>query len=329
MSLELVTGYAGASHVSSADMGAFNAGIVGTGRYVLPIGSQFELGWSTNSMALVLNDGDAVDQGRHMRIPNGDTEIITLSNGASGMLRTDIICLQYTLDATTGIESAAVVVVEGTPGSSYTEPTLDQGNILEGDDHDLMPLYRVKISNYSIASVDKLFTMYEGNGDLRDQMITDIALNGTTITKTDGAVNIPLASSAQAGAMSAAQAAKLDSAVTNAVNGYAFVMASGWTNNGSYVRRTGKLVMIRFNFINTAALTKAVVTPVQFDSTVISKIAPLADVDNVIGIYSGTNTIGTCRARITTGGAVTFLPSVEVPANGYFQGSLVYIANSD
>lgn len=184
MSLELVTGYAGASHVSSADMGAFNAGIVGTGRYVLPVGSRFELGWSADSTTLVLRDGDAVDQGRHMRIPNGDTEIITLSNGASGMLRADIICLQYTLDAATGIESAAVVVVEGTPGSNYTDPTLDQGNILEGDDHDLMPLYRVKISNYSIAGVDTLFSMYEGNGDLGDKVnsFSEISTNTYTLS---------------------------------------------------------------------------------------------------------------------------------------------------
>ena len=41
MAIELITGYAGEGHVSSADAGRFNAGVCGTGKYVLGTGTKF------------------------------------------------------------------------------------------------------------------------------------------------------------------------------------------------------------------------------------------------------------------------------------------------
>ena len=42
MPLHLITGHKGEAHISSADMGAFNAGMFGQGDYVLDIGRKFE-----------------------------------------------------------------------------------------------------------------------------------------------------------------------------------------------------------------------------------------------------------------------------------------------
>lgn len=42
MTVELITGYAGTPHIGSADIGAFQAGIVGPGDYALATGNQLK-----------------------------------------------------------------------------------------------------------------------------------------------------------------------------------------------------------------------------------------------------------------------------------------------
>ena len=54
MGAHIVTGYAGKEHVTSADAGALNAGIVGSGKYVLKTGNQFAVEIVSNNLIKVM-----------------------------------------------------------------------------------------------------------------------------------------------------------------------------------------------------------------------------------------------------------------------------------
>lgn len=160
MAIELITGYAGEGHVSSADAGRFNAGVCGTGKYVLGTGTKFA--YSIESSNLVrISSGDAVDQGRHIIIPQNSVEDAAIQNGNQNKTRIDVIALRYSKDASTGVESASLVVIKGSEvntGSTPTAPAVTSGNIYNGATVDDMPLYHVLIEGTQITSVIKVFT---------------------------------------------------------------------------------------------------------------------------------------------------------------------------
>lgn len=160
MSLELVTGYSAEPHVSSADDGALNACVFGAERAVFDMGQKFAASITSNN-EITIADGEAVDQGRHIRMIPGDYETVTISNGSAGLYRADLICIQYSKNAETSVEAASFVVVEGTSGSEYVDPDVTDGDILSGDTLDQFPLYRVKINGFSLESVEPLFTARE------------------------------------------------------------------------------------------------------------------------------------------------------------------------
>lgn len=160
MAIELITGYAGQGHVSSADAGRYNAGVCGTGKYVLKTGTKFA--YSVESSNLVrIGSGDAVDQGRHIIIPQNSTEDAVIQNGNQNKTRIDVIALRYSKNTGSGVESASLVVIKGTEvtsGSTPTIPAVQTGNIYNGAAIDDMPLYHVRIDGTQIQSVTKVFT---------------------------------------------------------------------------------------------------------------------------------------------------------------------------
>ena len=161
MAIELVTGKAGIGHVSSADFGRFQAGICGTGRYVLDTGSKFP--YTIESANLItIGSGDAVDQGRHIVIPTNSTENVGIQNGTSGKVRIDLIVIQYSKDTSSvqGIETAELVVLTGTEvaeGSTPTAPVPVSGDIIGGAVLDQMPLYEVLVTAQGISTVTAVY----------------------------------------------------------------------------------------------------------------------------------------------------------------------------
>ena len=167
MAIELVTGHAGQEHVSSADAGRFNAGVCGAGKYVLDTGLKFA--YSIESANLIrIASGDAVNQGRHITIPQNTYEDAALLNGAQGKTRIDVITLRYSkvtrqVDSeTVTLEEASVEVVKGTEvptGTTPEVPAVISGNIFGGATADDMPLYHVLITDTSVTSVTPVFTV--------------------------------------------------------------------------------------------------------------------------------------------------------------------------
>lgn len=157
MSIHLVTGYAGKEHITAADKGAYQAGVVGPGKYVLQSGNMFEAQVVSNNLIKV-KDGDLLNQGRHIHIAAGDYEECTIENGTQSMKRNDIIVVRYTRNMETAVESAKVLVLKGTPGVAAVDPEYVTGNILNGDAVDDFPLYRVKLDGLNVMAVEPLFS---------------------------------------------------------------------------------------------------------------------------------------------------------------------------
>lgn len=177
MAIELVTGHAGQGHVSSADAGRLNAGICGAGKYVLDTGLKFA--YSIESANLIrIASGDAVNQGRHIIIPQNTYEDAALINGTQGKTRVDVIALRYSKvtrqvnSETVTVETASVEVIKGTEaaaGSTPEVPAVVSGDIFNGAMSDDMPLYHVLITNTSIVSVTPVFTVMPSISGLQSE----------------------------------------------------------------------------------------------------------------------------------------------------------------
>ena len=161
MAEHLITGYAGSGHVTSADAGLFNAGICGSGRYVLESTGQFAYTLESNN-AIRIGDGDLVDQGRHINIPTNTDVLLSIDNGSQGKSRIDVVAMRYSKDSGTGVESAELVLLKGTEVASGSTPApaaLTQGNIFTGALTDDTPLYHIRIDNLQVTSVTPVFTL--------------------------------------------------------------------------------------------------------------------------------------------------------------------------
>lgn len=156
MGAHLVTGYAGKEHITAADQGLYNAGTLGTGKYVLPIGSMFEASIITNNLVKI-KDGCLVNQGRNINIAVNDYEECEIDNGIQALKRNDLIVIRYEKNADTGIETASTIVIKGVSGETAVDPEYTKGNIFNGDNVDDFPLYRVKLDGLNITAVEPLF----------------------------------------------------------------------------------------------------------------------------------------------------------------------------
>lgn len=79
MGMKIVTGRTGAAHVTSADDGARNAGIIGTGKYIFNIGNKFAYEIISNNLIRV-KDGYGINQGRQFGIEHADYEECEIDN---------------------------------------------------------------------------------------------------------------------------------------------------------------------------------------------------------------------------------------------------------
>lgn len=160
--MNLVTGYTGQAHVTAADDGALNAALVGTWQCVMPIGNMLQASVITNNSVRV-QDGDALMQGRHIRIEPGSYVDLTIENGTIGYYRNDLIVIRYEKESSTGIESANLVVIKGTPNTQAgIDPSYNVGDILySGAIANDMPLYRVVLEGLNVKELVRLCTNAE------------------------------------------------------------------------------------------------------------------------------------------------------------------------
>lgn len=176
MGIHLVTGYAGQAHITSADQGAFNAGHIGTGDYVLALGKMFE-GTIVSSINTVrIYDGHISMQGRHISMDVDTFESFKISPPGSLYRRADLIVMRYTKNVDTGVETAELAIKTGkivASGNPIVTPECTTGDILNGAITHEMPLYRVVCENEKIKRLDCLFTVIPpiSNGLYKQNML--------------------------------------------------------------------------------------------------------------------------------------------------------------
>ncbi len=161
MAINLVTGYAGKPHVTSAEMALFNAGVCGKEKYVMQTNEMFAYTLnSSNSISIA--SGDLINQGKHFNIPINTSIDLTIENGKSGYHRIDAIVMRYNKDPDTAIESPELLIIKGQPSLLSTEaikPAVTSGDIFSGDLVDDFVLYYVYIEELNITSVEKAFNV--------------------------------------------------------------------------------------------------------------------------------------------------------------------------
>lgn len=140
---ELVTGYAGTEHITSAQAGLYNAGTIGTGKYILDTADGLAC-TVIDANTLQVAAGDALFEGRHVTVQSPET--LTISSGTMGMNRVDLVAIHYERDGS-GVETATLEIIEGTPTAGVPMvPPEPAGSILDGDADAYMGLWTVKIS---------------------------------------------------------------------------------------------------------------------------------------------------------------------------------------
>lgn len=151
MTVELITGFAGTPHIGSDDIGAFQAGIVGSGDYALTTSNQLKATMS-NANTIAVQSGDAVLNGRHVHLTG--TTTATVQSGTQGQKRNDKVVLRYTKNTATGVETCSLVVLKGNPTTGDpTDPTHNTGSILDRVATHDMPLYRIPLYGITVGTL--------------------------------------------------------------------------------------------------------------------------------------------------------------------------------
>ncbi len=173
MALELVTGYWGQNHVTAEQEADLNAGIFGSGFYVLPVGEKMRAEAVTSNQVRIF-DGIFVGYGRQASIEEGGYENVMIENGTAGLLRNDMIVIKYNKDEESGIESVAFDVLKGQTGSTAQDPVPNNQDIRAGAFESEMPLYRVRLNGLAIEEIEPLFTVPKS---IEELMQENAALN--------------------------------------------------------------------------------------------------------------------------------------------------------
>lgn len=165
MALELVTGYWGIEHVTAEQDADLNAGIIGSGNYVLNIGEKMRAeAVSANQVRIF--DGILMAYGRQCILGDGEYEDVTIENGTPGLLRNDMIVVKYKKDEESGKENATFAVLKGETGSVAKDPVPNKQDIRSGAFESEVPMYRVKINGLAIEKIEPLYSIPMTNDDL-------------------------------------------------------------------------------------------------------------------------------------------------------------------
>ncbi|MCD7805449.1 MAG: hypothetical protein LUH03_09990 [Oscillospiraceae bacterium] len=185
--MNLVTGYRGTKHVTSADMAAFNRVIFGDGDYVIQTGDCLAASYSDTNI-LRISDGEMLIQGHHARIEVGDYVEVTLTDGTSGTYRKDYIVAEY-VKASDGTESVTIkdiVGEEASSASAATLPTLTMEDLTQYGDTRQVALYTVTFSGLSAGDPVQVFSTVKDLqtqiGDVNDTLTTKINSVNTSLT---------------------------------------------------------------------------------------------------------------------------------------------------
>ena len=161
MALDIVTSYQGFDHITADQLADFQRGLLGDS-CILPVGSKMEVNIQTANQITVA-DGVVVYDGREIHIPYGTSENVAITSGTQGMMRNDIVCLQYNRDESSGVESVEFVTIAGTPAASDPQdPAYSNLDIRTGVFMSQKPFCRVRLNGTGNTDSNTIFVLPEG-----------------------------------------------------------------------------------------------------------------------------------------------------------------------
>ncbi len=195
---KIITGYTGEPHITSDDVAAFQQGIIGIDDYALP--GETELSVTTvESSRLRLSKAEIVLQGVHIRLDG--TEEVTVAAQTVGTTRLDRIAVRYSKDASTNVESAELVIIQGQEAASNAvAPDLVQDDLRNGGLIREASLFLVTLKDSVIVSivreipvVNDLNTLTD-SASTHDEQITainrKIVAQNTIVTNNSSAIKV-------------------------------------------------------------------------------------------------------------------------------------------
>lgn len=140
----------GTGAIVTAQMDAdYAAGLIGNGKYILPIGEKLRCEIIDNNTVRIY-DGVAVSQGRYIYLETNTYNDFAIENGKQSVNRTDVI--GYKIKQTSTEDVCEEFVMKNVTNING----IAEGELREGDRELLIPLYGVNIEGITIKSVTQL-----------------------------------------------------------------------------------------------------------------------------------------------------------------------------
>lgn len=150
--VELITGHTGVNHITSLHGAIVNAsGLGNRGKYIVDIGNR--CGLTVEGNTAFLDTGYVLNQGRLIEVTKM-TEIGLSQYFPTGAKKVLILGVNY--QVTDDIESSDLEIIEGTSGDEYIEPTINEGNLFNGDTYDIAPLWRIKLNGNVVEAIERI-----------------------------------------------------------------------------------------------------------------------------------------------------------------------------
>ena len=188
MTIELVDGKAGTSHISSEDKAIIHQAKFSKSDVVYDWGDVLKCTMGSANKATI-GTGCASIQGLDWHITAAES--VTISNGSQGMKRNDIICAHYHRDSKTGNENVSLIVLKGTPNATAAaDPKVPSGKILSGAVDAYMPLWRIPLDGITVGTPVRLFTPKGALWDSVTQTLIDCQYGKVTGVKAGNVAQI-------------------------------------------------------------------------------------------------------------------------------------------
>lgn len=189
MSMKIITGSTGSTHVTSNNDGELQQGIFGTGLVVLGIGNKLKATLIDNN-TIQIDDGDIVFQGRHALIEPNTNETVTIETGSIGYNRIDLIVVHYEMDTDTGYENIELKVIKGSNSTGTPiAPAITIGDIRTGAKIAEAVLYEVKVEGVSIASVTSKMVVNNPLIDSINENTSDVSALKTKVNNSTAMIS--------------------------------------------------------------------------------------------------------------------------------------------
>ena len=150
MGANIITGYTGTRHITPAMDASVYRSAFGADDYVLSDGNHLTASMPDINSFQVM-DGLASMQGHMIQVTQ---ETLAVSTCATGYERIDLVVLRFNHDSGTLVDSASLVIIEGTAvqtGNTPTVPTYNTGVIDNGASVVDMPLYRIDLAGSTVT----------------------------------------------------------------------------------------------------------------------------------------------------------------------------------